>query len=643
MPALDHDDLGIARPPEDLLRQVQADVDRAGGELPDDPDRVGSIGATMFDLPGSEDNSVTALLPQELAQQAPSQALVRIHSRDGRKYLGLVTAGPFAEPDTLRADSHLLVTVTARGGVYLPPYHGRVQVAILGEELEGGALAPPRLRPLPNSPVHVLTDDEAAAVLRTGGDIRLGLVAGHGRVKVNVPSADKSVLPRHLAVLGTTGSGKSTTVARLVQQAQAAGMAVILLDVEGEYTHLHEPADDPNMLRALAERDLAPAGIPPDRAALYHLVGRDTINPAHPHVQTFSLQFARLSPYAATEILGLTEPQTLRFFEAYDVAKELLRELGVFPQKEAAGPERSRQERMALELDEFERGYPRLTLTLLMDVVAACRVLAERSPGDGQRSRRAALTEPADAGLAGFTPNSPMLQTKEARAALQRRLHAIDLQRNAISWRALLGRLGRLNRLKVFDTPRAKPLTYKELLRPGSVSVVDLSDATVSELNNLVIADLLRGVQEAQERAYREYEKAGRNGAAAPPRVLIVIEEAHEFLSAERTEKTPHLFAQVARIAKRGRKRWLSLAFVTQLPQHLPRSLFGLVNNYILHKITDPQVVNTLRHTVSGIDESLWKRLPGLAPGQAIVSFGHMTRPLLVSVDPAPCKLRMVE
>ena len=36
-------------------------------------------------------------------------------------------------------------------------------------------------------------------------------------------------------------------------------------------------------------------------------------------------------------------------------------------------------------------------------------------------------------------------------------------------------------------------------------------------------------------------------------------------------------------------------------------------------------------------------RLPGLAPGQAIVSFPHMTRPLLVSVDPSPAKLRLVD
>jgi len=82
---------------------------------------------------------------------------------------------------------------------------------------------------------------------------------------------------------------------------------------------------------------------------------------------------------------------------------------------------------------------------------------------------------------------------------------------------------------------------------------------------------------------------------------------------------------------------------VTQLPQHLPRQVFGLVNSYLLHKTTDADVVSTLRRTVSGIDAGLWDRLPGLAPGQTIVSFPHMARPLLVSIDPTPAKLRLVD
>ena len=125
--------------------------------------------------------------------------------------------------------------------------------------------------------------------------------------------------------------------------------------------------------------------------------------------------------------------------------------------------------------------------------------------------------------------------------------------------------------------------------------------------------------------------------------LLCIIEEAHEFLSDERIDKTPILFQQVARIAKRGRTRWLGLVFVTQLPQHLPRQVFGLINSYVLHKITDPQVVSTLKRTVGDVDEGLWARLSGLAPGQAIVSFPHMTRPLLISVDPSPAKLRLVD
>jgi hypothetical protein len=125
--------------------------------------------------------------------------------------------------------------------------------------------------------------------------------------------------------------------------------------------------------------------------------------------------------------------------------------------------------------------------------------------------------------------------------------------------------------------------------------------------------------------------------------VLVVVEEAHEFLSDERIDRMPVLFQQVARIAKRGRKRWLGLCFVTQLPAHLPKQVLGLCNGFVLHKLTDPQVVATLRRTVGGVDDGLWDRLPNLAPGQAVASFPHFTRPLLVSVDPAPGKLRMTD
>src|SRR5581483_4016412 len=123
---------------------------------------------------------------------------------------GVVVAGPFAEPDGLRGDTPLMITTTVRGAVFMPRFHGRVQVEIVGEELPGGTTVPPRLRPLPNSPVFPLSSEETARVLGTRGSVRLGAAVGHDDIVVAVPSDAKTVFPRHTAVLGTTGGGKST-------------------------------------------------------------------------------------------------------------------------------------------------------------------------------------------------------------------------------------------------------------------------------------------------------------------------------------------------------------------------------------------------------------------------------------------------
>lgn len=604
--------------------QIAQELQHLGGiaaPITDD----GAIGRTTFDTHSSDDLTLTVLLSQDNVHLLPSQSLVRIEGRreagqeKRRRYLGVVVAGPFAEPDSLRHDSPVLLIAATKGTGFVPRYHGRVQVKILAEELPEGVQVPPRLRPLPHSPVYLLDTNETAKLLNAGGDVRLGLAVGHDLV-VNLPSTAKSVLPRHTAILGTTGGGKSTTVASLVSRATDAGMAVVLLDVEGEYTRLHEPTTDPRMREILAERKLPIKGVPPERMSVYHLVGRETTCPRHPNLRPFSLQFARLSPYGVCEMLDMSEAQTDRFLYSYEITKGLMRDLGIFPIATASAEERQKHERIITSLDEFERGYPRLRLSLLLDVVGQCKALVNK---------------------ATFEPFNEVLKTDRGRDALCKFIDVKQMPGNAASWGKLHSLLWRLNRLRVFDREGGGGpfLRYREMLEPGRFSVIDLSDAGLSELNNIAVADVLRGIQEEQEKLCREHEGGGK----APPRVLLVIEEAHEFLGAERIERTPHLFRQVARIAKRGRKRWLGLAFVTQLPSHLPRQVLGLCNNFILHKLADPPVIASLKQSVSGIDEGLWSRLPGLAPGQAIVATSHLTRPVLTAMDPAGGRLRMVE
>jgi len=495
----------------------------------------------------------------------------------------------------------------------MPRYHGRVQVEIIGEQLESGTMVPPRFRPLPNSPVFIVESADKAAILRVDGTMLLGVAAGDETIEVKIAGDRKSVLPRHTGVLGTTGGGKSTTVSRVIGEAARDGYAVILLDTEGEYTQINEPTVDPTMLAALARREQAPAGVPNTRICT--LVGKDTSNPDHGDIVPYTLQFSTMSPFVVEELLDLSEPQKQRFEKAYDTTKHIMQDLGIFPRKSNAEDMRA-----SIELDEFDTGYPKMRLANLYDVVAMIHAKVGKE-------------DPADVYL-----RSPEFQG-DAKKQVLTRIQTVTTD-HVLSWRALLGKVSRLMRLNVFDHPKADPLNYDALLQPGRVSIFDLSDTDSPLLNNLVIADLLRGTQRMQD---EHYQASQAPGGPALTKTLIIIEEAHEFLSEERLAAMPHLFQQVARIAKRGRKRWLSLMFVTQLPQHLPRQVLGLVNNFVLHKINDAVTISRLKSTVAGIDDGLWQRLPALAPGQAIVTFTSMTRPLLVAVDATPAKLRMVD
>jgi DNA helicase HerA-like ATPase len=450
------------------------------------------------------------------------------------------------------------------------------------------------------------------------------------------------VLPRHTGVIGTTGGGKSTTVASLIHRAQEAGIATIVFDVEGEYTHVDESTDHAAMLEALQRRGLKPQGV--RELHVYHLTGRETTNPNHKNRHPFALKFSSLSPYAIAEILEMSDAQQERFLRAYDVTKLLLSDFRIFPSSDA-------ETREALEVDELTTGYPRMTIQHVLDVVNAyihslsddgkAEAKVEAKGSGRRRGGGSAIEALGDEGDEEGAPATSLQLYSDFRSnpSKVRQRIAAQPSKNEISWKALAGKLHRLRRLGIFDVRDAGGVDYAAMLTPQRVSVIDLSDTDSPQLNNLVIADILRGLQDAQE---ERYQKAAADGKPVVP-TLIIVEEAHEFLSANRIAQMPVLFQQVARIAKRGRKRWLGLVFVTQLPQHLPNEVLGLLNNFIIHKITDSTVITRMQRTVGSIDQSLWNRVPRLAPGQALVSFASFARPLMVAIDPAPCKRLLVE
>lgn len=614
--------------PPEARSSLARDAEGNGGAYEEPPEYRGSIGRTTFDDRSSSDGTVTVVLPPDKVDVVPSQSLLKIRSvADKREYIATVTAGPFCEPDGLRADAPALIASAVNRAMIMPRHHGRVQATIIGQRI-GSGLTAARHRPKPNSPVHSVPDAEMADILSLNGNVRLGLVYGHDTVEVKIPSHDKSVLPRHTAVVGTTGGGKSTGVGRYVAGLQESGVCTFLFDVEGEYTKLNEPTDNPQLLAALGERGLTAYGV--KNTHIYHLVGRDCANPGHPHRAAFSLRLSEISPFAFTEIMDLSQAQEDRLLKAYEIAKALMRDLNIFPR---AG-EKADQD-LVLEIDEFERGWPLMTLDHLCYLVSGVIGLAEGQTG-----------EPPFFRARGFSGNWDRI--KRTIMAQIGGAHDDDDDNkkgkkgpkfgDIRSWKVVASRLSRLRRLGVFDNGDAGPLRYADMLAPGRVNIIDLSDLENMDVRNLAIAEILRGILIFQQMAY---DKAAAS-SAKPLATNVIIEEAHEFLSAKRVTKMPTLRDQLVRIAKRGRKRHLGLTFVTQSPNDLPDEVLGLVNNWIVYKIDDP-IARRLRSFVPNADDSLWHMVRGLGQGQALTSFTHMRRPVIAAMDPSPGMLRMTD
>lgn len=593
------------------VRSLIDTSERAGGAKALPTVYEGSFGRTLYDTPGSSDGSVTVVMPAETIQDVTSQALIRVQSHpDGRRYVGTVSAGPFYDPDGISAESTTMVIAAVHGSIGMPGHHGRLQLHLLGEE-RNGRLGPANRRPMPNSPVFLVDDQEMASILGLEGDFAIGRVMGHESVEVPIPVHKKSVLYRHTGVLGTTGGGKSTTITNYAAGIAREGGAVVLLDTEGEYTTMHEVTGDADMLEMAKAQALEIR--PVDNTHVLTLVGREPSNPDHPSQGEFTLDFSIISPWTAIEILGLNDAQQGRFLAAYDIGRNLLRELDIFPQKKDEAALQA-----AIDWDEMESGYPHLTLALLIDIVSACI-------GHLKGSEHPYFT------------SDVIKSSGTAQAKLKALVAATELEKVPSSWMKVSSLLWRMHRLKIFDRADADRLDVEAMLTAGRITIIDLSDLDSPVLRNLAIAQILRQLQTAQEAAYEVASAAN----TTPTPVNLIIEEAHEFLSTARIRQMPTLYEQVARIAKRGRKRWLGLTFVTQLPQNLPDEVMALINNWVLHKIQDESVVGRLRRTIPAIDQSMWRSLASLQPGQAVVSLAHMRRPIMTQIYPSTAKLRM--
>lgn len=579
----------------------------------------GAVAFVHFDPSSAKSNEMEALVHRDDLARIDRGLYVRIESaKDGRRYVGRIVDGPFFDPDVLKRDStpvQFIIMNQGHGKVLsLPEYHGRATVELLGEQ-RSGTLHGIARRPHPGSPIFPFDESTMSDLLNLRGDMRLGDLDGYDKVPVLLDTDDKNTLPRNLLTVGTVGSGKSNTNQVVMEETVAAGWAGVVLDPEGEFAMMNFPVDGAGVAEELQKFEREPQGI--SNFVVYRPPNCDSKSQA---AKEFAVPFESLSPDLIAEITRMNDVQRMRFTFLYDQAVTVIR-------KETGHSEQLGETEDA----DISRGYPGMTLdrliAMLNDEFAHWEHKRGRSSSSSTKKARSGAKE------------TPEVATEEelvddADSGFYCRIHKIPPlfsdHQDVVSYGALRKKLRELKLTQIFDRRDAPSLEMTELSSPGRLSVIDLSDCDDVQVRNIVIADLLARMYR-YKMSLTEEQNAGR-------KVMLTIEEAHGFVSKENSGKMSETLGQLQRVARRGRKRWLALHFVTQSPQHLPNELFELANNKIIHQTTGAENLRVLKTAVGNVNEGIWGDVPVLGRGRAVVVSQQYPHPLIVRVRPAASK-----
>ncbi|NLI08528.1 MAG: ATP-binding protein [Thermotogaceae bacterium] len=104
--------------------------------------------------------------------------------------------------------------------------------------------------------------------------------------------------------------------------------------------------------------------------------------------------------------------------------------------------------------------------------------------------------------------------------------------------------------------------------------------------------------------------------------VNLVLEEAHRYISTDSGKVFGDANRIFERIAKEGRKYGMFLLVSSQRPSELSKTVLSQCSNFIVHRIQNPEDLSHIRQITPHISETILKRLPSI-PTQHALIFGH--------------------
>ena len=185
---------------------------------------------------------------------------------------------------------------------------------------------------------------------------------------------------------------------------------------------------------------------------------------------------------------------------------------------------------------------------------------------------------------------------------------------------------GTLFLTKDFDTILMQFLGY---IDKANVTIIDLS-AIPFEVLSIVISLLSRVIFDfAFHYSKIMHEQTQVNDIP----FMLVCEEAHNYIPKSGGAEYDASKHSIERIAKEGRKYGLNLMVVSQRPSEVSETIFSQCNNFVVLKLTNVNDQNCIKNLLPDNNSSLVDVLPTLAAGECLMVGDAVPLPAIVKIE----------
>lgn len=461
--------------------------------------------------------------------------------------------------------------------------------------------------PTINDPVHIVTENDLRAIYGPGDPVDFVSV-GHLASAESIPALVNinKLITRHAAVVGTTGAGKSTTVAGLLtaltHPTQYPSARVVVLDIHGEYARALNDRSVVFRVTADESRGEKPLNIPFWALSFDELVKlafgdlgdkqRAVVADAIVALKRESLQHQARAGVTATA-LTIESPVPFCIHKLwFDFHRR--EHQTVVPQPGGAA-------------DEVEPAYVLGDNGQPMQLGDAMTVTPPQF--------RTVKTTGPSAQRVQWGPDPLGIRQQLAVLASKLRDPQFAFLFNCGDWRPNP------------DGSVAKDLDSllaQWIGSPSPITILDLSGIPSAVLNDLIGA-LLRILYDALFWA-RNLPEGGRERP-----LFVVLEEAHAYLGREQAGPAA---AAVRRIAKEGRKYGVGMMLVSQRPSEIDPTILSQCGTLFAMRLANETDRGQVAGAASDNLKGLFDMLPILRTGEAIIVGEAVSLPIRTLIDP---------